>query len=103
MKKILTAGALAAIAVVGAATANAGTNAEDAVFLGAVHQHGIVHTAGDQSLVQVGHLVCAALENGYSTSAVIDGVEFDAPKMSHGDLEFLVQTSAVVYCPDYQQ
>jgi hypothetical protein len=99
MMKFLAAGALTAVALIAPATANAG--ASDATFLAAVHRQGIVHAAGDQGLIQVGHLVCTALASGYGQNAVVDGLTTDAPRMSPGDAEFLVRTSAASYCPDY--
>src|SRR5271156_3730553 len=85
--------------VLGAAPAHADT--DDSEFLNAVRNYGITDSAGNQALINLGHMMCNLLGDGYSTNALVDVGELHASKLSAGDVKFLVQSAEAAYCPEY--
>ena len=78
-----------------------GADSDDADFLNAVHSRRLSNVNGDQGLINLGHMICGPLSEGYSVNALASSGALHVPNLSADDVEFLVQTSATTYCPEY--
>lgn len=74
----------------------------DTAFLNALRNQGISSAKGDQSLINMGHKMCALLAQGRSMDSIVGMLQsHERSGMTDDDVRFLVRTSAASYCPEY--
>jgi hypothetical protein len=95
--------ALAALAVAPDAAADPAVDSADIVFLDTIHSRGLGSAGGDSGLVSMGHAACVLLSNGYSKGQVTAAsVPYAHGRLSDDDVLFIIDTAALVYCPQYR-
>lgn len=97
-----SAAAIAVITAIGVAVP-AHADSDGDAFLNAMHSHGIVAHGGDGQLIQLAHVICASLSQGVSMNAVTDVGQLYGDSLTPAKAQFLVQSAAAAYCPQYIQ
>jgi hypothetical protein len=93
--------ALAATATFLAVAPVSHADSTDDAFLSAMHRHGIHNDHGDAAMINFAHMVCEALEGGYSMNSLFGIGDLYGKRLAADDVRFLVLTSAAAYCPQY--
>ena len=101
MKHLITAAALAALALAPAAHADT-TGGGDAQFLSIIHEHimGLTSDNGDAGLIKLGHAVCDQLAMDDGNRDLIHQKLANHWK-SESDAAWFITASAVAYCPEF--
>lgn len=81
-----------------AAPASADSN--DDAFTNALHTHNIP-VRDDAASIHLAHIICQELAQGASMNAITDIGQVYGHNLSHDQAQFVVQSAAAVYCPQY--